>query len=81
MIAKLYEDKFFEDLSILNIKRPSIVLRVTEFIPQILKFIDKLVESNLAYVSPSKSVYFDSKKFPKTFLVPSKLDAFDSGYF
>jgi cysteinyl-tRNA synthetase len=61
-ISKFYEKEFFEDLKKLNCQRPTIVLRVSEHINEIIGFIKNLVDKKLAYVTESGSVYFDSTK-------------------
>ena len=50
-LSRTYENEFFSDLSLLNIKRPSIVSRATDFIPQMIKFVQNLIEKDIAYVS------------------------------
>jgi cysteinyl-tRNA synthetase len=50
ILSKVYENEFFGDLSSLNVKKPSIVSRATEFVPQMVKFIENLIEKEIAYV-------------------------------
>lgn len=50
-------------MNLLNCEKPSIILRVTQHVPQIVEFIKKLVDSKYAYVTASGSVYFDTQKF------------------
>ena len=50
-------------MKLLNCEKPSIILRVTQHVPQIVEFIKKLIDSNYAYVTASGSVYFDTQKF------------------
>lgn len=57
-LATRYERRFFEDMDALNVQRPTTVLRVTEHVPEIIAFIDRLVKSGSAYVAPSGDVYF-----------------------
>lgn len=52
-----------DDLRLLNCERPSIVLRVTDHVAEIVQFIDRLLKSGLAYSTESGSVYFDTQKF------------------
>ncbi|VVC33268.1 Cysteine-tRNA ligase,Cysteinyl-tRNA synthetase/mycothiol ligase,tRNA synthetases class I [Cinara cedri] len=71
-IAKKYEIEFVEDLKLLNIKQPDIMARVTDFIPQILNFIQDLQEKDLVYSSDG-SLFFDTtkyKRYGKLFKVP-----------
>ena len=58
-----YEKEFFQDLTLLNCEKPSIVLRVTQHIPEIILFIQKLIDSELAYETSSGDVYFRTQRF------------------
>jgi cysteinyl-tRNA synthetase len=66
-IANFYENEFLNDLKCLNIDKPSIVLRVSDYMKQIIQFIEKLIEQKVAYVTPSGSVYFNKKIYPNSF--------------
>uniref|UniRef100_T1GPJ0 tRNA synthetases class I catalytic domain-containing protein n=1 Tax=Megaselia scalaris TaxID=36166 RepID=T1GPJ0_MEGSC len=48
----------------LNIRKPDIKIRVTEHIPKIINFIEKLVQDGFAYVGSDKSVYFKVSSYP-----------------
>jgi len=61
-IARFYEKAFFEDCAALNIERPDIVCRATEYIEEIIKFIQGLEAKGYVYVAGG-NVYFDSAKF------------------
>ncbi|KAG6440769.1 hypothetical protein O3G_MSEX001424 [Manduca sexta] len=63
-IAKQYESEFWLDMNSLNIEKPLIITRVSEQIDCIASFVKKLIDSELAYVSKTGSVYFDTSKFP-----------------
>ena len=75
-MSSYYEKEFLEDLKSLNCKRPSIILRVTQYIPEIIRFIEKLIECKLAYSTKSGSVYFNTKKFKvkSFFIIPENID-------
>ena len=62
--ANKWEKDFFEDMSQLGIELPNQVMRVNEFLPEIVEFIQKLIEKGLAYESKG-SVYFDIQNFLK----------------
>ena len=66
-VSKHYEAEFLQELVLLNCKRPSIILRVTDHIPEIVKFIEHLVDSNYAYCVDSGSVYYNSQQPNKAF--------------
>jgi cysteinyl-tRNA synthetase len=60
--AKKWEKDYFEDMKDLNIEAPDVLIRVSEVVPDIIKFIEKIVSNGFAYES-NGSVYFDVKKF------------------
>lgn len=65
------EQDFWRDIDSLNILRPTVVTRVTEYIPKMIKYIEKILENGHAYVS-NGSVYFDSTKVDKyPFIIPN----------
>ncbi|XP_063727098.1 probable cysteine--tRNA ligase, mitochondrial isoform X2 [Symsagittifera roscoffensis] len=64
-VAAKYELQFFNALEKLNVRRPDVILRVSDYIPKIIDFIQSLIEKKYAYVTPSGNVFFDSQSFPK----------------
>lgn len=46
----------------LNVELPDVITRVSEFIPEIIDFIKKIMENGYAYES-NGSVYFNVSKF------------------
>ncbi len=48
----------------LNIEQPEILTRVTEYVPEIIALIEKIIENKFAYVS-NGSVYFDVNAYQK----------------
>lgn len=63
-VTKYWEDMFMGDMSALNVLEPDVITRVTAYVPQIVTFVDKLVEKGFAYNSDG-SVYFDIEAFEK----------------
>lgn len=61
-VAKRYEQSFWNDMDALGIQRADIVVRVTEFIPQIIAFIEKLLAKKDAYVAADGSVYYANRQ-------------------
>ncbi|MEM2126799.1 MAG: cysteine--tRNA ligase, partial [Candidatus Bathyarchaeia archaeon] len=54
---------FLRGLDILNIRRATVYPRATENVPEMIEFIEKLIQKGLAYVSKD-GVYYDISKFP-----------------
>lgn len=61
-LANNYEHTFWQDIDALNIQRADIIVRVTESMPQIIAFIEKLLAQNVAYVASDGSVYFANSR-------------------
>lgn len=60
-IAKFYTDKFFEDCSKLNIRKPDTVIPATSQIDEYIKIIEKLLNDGYGYIAGG-NVYFDTSK-------------------
>src|SRR5579859_4507305 len=58
-----YETAFFEDLKALACLPPHQTPRATEFIPDIISLIERLVARGLAYQAADSSVYFSIEKY------------------
>jgi cysteinyl-tRNA synthetase len=54
---KVQEKSFWDDMQSLNVEKPDNIIRVSDVIPDIIKFIKKLIDDKYAYVS-NGSVYF-----------------------
>lgn len=61
-LTKEFEDEYNQDMKALNVLRPSVVSRVSEYVPEIIEFIEKIIGNGYAYES-NGSVYFDVKAF------------------
>ena len=62
--ARKYEKEYFEDMDVLGVKQPDVLTRVTEYVPQIVDFIKKIIDNKLAYAS-NGSVYLSIDDFKK----------------
>jgi cysteinyl-tRNA synthetase len=58
-----YEMAFLEDLKTLGCNMPHMMPRATEFIPQIVELIQKLIARGIAYQAGDGSVYFSIDKY------------------
>ena len=78
-ISTRYIENYFRDFDGLNVKRATNYPKATEHIEDIVKFIEKLIEKNVAYVSKN-GVYFAVTKFPEYGkLSKKKIDELQSG--
>ena len=60
--ARKFEREFFDDMDRLGVRRPDVVTRVTEYVPEIVAYIARIMSNGYAYASGG-SVYFDTDAF------------------
>lgn len=63
-VTKYWEEQFMTDMDALNVLRPDFITRVTEFVPQIVSFVEQIIKKGFAYETDG-SVYFDITAFEK----------------
>uniref|UniRef100_A0A183JL33 cysteine--tRNA ligase n=1 Tax=Schistosoma curassoni TaxID=6186 RepID=A0A183JL33_9TREM len=63
VLARHFEKEYLVDMESLNIIPPSVLVRVTEYIDAIIKYVKQIIDNGFAYVAPSGSVYFDTNRF------------------
>ncbi|XP_046748618.1 cysteine--tRNA ligase, cytoplasmic [Diprion similis] len=63
-LPQYWETEYHKDMDALNVLRPNVLTRVSEYIPEIIDYIKKIIANNLAYES-NGSVYFDVGGFDK----------------
>lgn len=51
------------DMSALNVLPPSTLTRVSEYVPEIVSFVERVVERGFAYSDGEGGVWFDVKAF------------------
>ncbi|XP_011843579.1 PREDICTED: cysteine--tRNA ligase, cytoplasmic isoform X2 [Mandrillus leucophaeus] len=61
-LPKFWEGEFHRDMEALNVLPPDVLTRVSEYVPEIVNFVQKIVDNGYGYVS-NGSVYFDTAKF------------------
>ena len=78
-ISNKYIKNYFRDFDGLNIKRATTYPKATEHIDEIIKFVERLIEKDIAYISKN-GVYFSVSKFPEYGkLSKKKIDELQSG--
>jgi len=61
--TEFYTEAFMQDIASLNILKPTVFTKATDYINEMVALIEKLLEKKFAYQSADGSVYFDIKKF------------------
>ena len=61
--TEFYTEEFLKDIKVLNILEPTKFTKATDYIPEMVEIIKKLLDKKLAYKSNDGSIYFDIKKF------------------
>ncbi len=58
-----WERKYDEDMKALNVLPPTVITRVSEYVPEIVQFVEKIIKNGFAYATTDGSVYFDTTLF------------------
>ncbi|NXU96633.1 SYCM protein, partial [Cettia cetti] len=66
-LARIYEEDFKQDMAALKVLPPTIYMRVTDNIPQIISFIKTIISNGQAYATSQGNVYFDVKSWGKRY--------------
>ncbi|KAG0231526.1 hypothetical protein BGW42_000171 [Actinomortierella wolfii] len=61
-LAAYWEGEFFKDMDTLGVRRPDILTRVSEYVPEIVNFVQGIINNGFAYEAEG-SVYFDVASF------------------
>lgn len=64
-ISYKYETMYFNAMDKLNNLRPSISARATSFIPEMIDFVQTLINKGYGYVTEKGNVYFNVQKYAK----------------
>ena len=71
--ATRFESLFHEDMDALGVRPPTILTRVSEYVPQVVAYIQGIEAKGFAYASKG-SVYFDAQAFAKAGFTYRKLE-------
>jgi cysteinyl-tRNA synthetase len=61
-LSAYWEKEFLGDMDALKVRRASIMTRVSEYVPEIVECVQKIIDNGYAYESDG-SVYFDTNAF------------------
>ncbi|KAF8684181.1 tRNA synthetases class I (C) [Rhizoctonia solani] len=61
-LSTYWERAFMRDMDLLGVRRPDTLTRVTEYVPEIVAFVEKIVSRGWAYEAGG-SVYFDVRAY------------------
>ncbi|EFC49827.1 cysteinyl-tRNA synthetase [Naegleria gruberi] len=61
-VPRYYEHLFWEDMKQLQVKTPTVLVRVTEHIDEVVSFIQQIIDNGFAY-EEGGNVYFDVEAF------------------
>ena len=70
-IADYYTKSFYDDCSLVNLKKPDIISKATDNIDYYIKMIEKLLKEEKAYIS-NGNIYFDTSKDPTYYELSSR---------
>lgn len=58
-----WEQDYNADMAHLNVLRPTRVIRVSDVVPEIVAFVEKIIDYGCAYATKDGDVYFDVRQF------------------
>ena len=58
-----WEDDYDNDMTQLNVLKPTKIIRVSDVVPQIVDFVARIIEFGSAYATTEGDVYFDVRQF------------------
>jgi len=64
-LSRRHETSFLEDMRLLGVAPPEVMTRVSEYVPEVVKFIEGIIANGYAYPS-NGSVYFDTDMYRKS---------------
>ncbi|CAJ0959380.1 unnamed protein product, partial [Mesorhabditis belari] len=78
-LSREFETEYFKDMTRLNVLPTDVLTRVSEYVPEIISYIERIIKNGYAYATKDGSVYFDTTAFtsnPKHFYAKLVPEAF-----
>ncbi|MCB0974218.1 MAG: cysteine--tRNA ligase [Actinobacteria bacterium] len=63
-LAKHFSDAYWKTMDSLGVQRPTNTPYATKYIPQMIAYIQRLIDDGAAYVVPGRGVYFSVARYP-----------------
>lgn len=64
-LSAYWEHDFDKDMEALNVLPPTVTTRVSEYVPEIVTFVQRIIDNGFAYYTDDGSVYFDTVTFER----------------
>lgn len=77
-LTKRYEQRFFDDMTALNVRYPEKLTRVTEYGPQIVDYVKRIQDNGFGYENDG-SVYYDTTAWESSGGVYARLEPWNRG--
>jgi len=61
--AARFEQEFLEDMRVLGVRPADVLTRVSEYMAEVIAYVEGIVANGFGYVTKSGSVYFDTHRF------------------
>lgn len=61
-LPRFWEKEYFKDMDALNVSPPDVLTRVTEYVPEVIEFVERIIKNGYGYESKG-SVYFSVSDF------------------
>lgn len=74
-----WENDYNQDMSQLNVLKPTQVIRVSDVVPDIVTFVQKIIDRGTAYPTSEGDVYFDVRQFQESGHKYAKLKPSNAG--
>ena len=61
--ARYYEQEFMQDMEDLGVRPPTVMTRISEYVPEVVSYVERIISNGYGYAASDGSVYFDTEAF------------------